>query len=147
MLNVLIFFAVFKVADKLRKNKMGWLLQHQQTLYFQNLLKAIVPIDCGIWLLLGLYHSSFFLSNVLDSQMSWLNKKIKSFTFISDNWHYKCITNSMKLVIPLHLISWKKDSNWCCDATTPESIHTKDESKRGSAFAFIFGVNWPVQWM
>ena len=23
----------------------------------------------------------------------------------------------------------------------------KDESKRGCAFAFIFGVNWPVQWM
>ena len=35
--------------------------------------------------------------------------------------------NSMKLVIPLHLLYW--------------SIHTKDESKRGSAFAFIFGVN------
>ena len=29
-----------------------------------------------------------------------------------------------------------------CNATTPESIHTKDESKRDSAFAFIFGVNW-----
>ena len=35
----------------------------------------------------------------------------------------------------------------CCDTTTQEPIHTKDESKRGSAFAFIFGVNWPVQWM
>ena len=35
--------------------------------------------------------------------------------------------NSMKLVIPLHSLYW--------------SIHTKDESKRGSAFAFIFGVN------
>ena len=34
-----------------------------------------------------------------------------------------------------------KDSKGCCDTTTPESIHTKDESKRGSAFAFIFGVN------
>ena len=33
------------------------------------------------------------------------------------------------------------DSKRCCDTTTPESIHTKDESKRGSAFAFIFGVN------
>ena len=41
----------------------------------------------------------------------------------------------------------KKDSKWCSDTTTPESIHTKDESKRGSAFAFIFGVNWPVLWM
>ena len=35
--------------------------------------------------------------------------------------------NSMKLVIPLHWLYW--------------SIHTKDESKRGTAFAFIFGVN------
>ena len=35
----------------------------------------------------------------------------------------------------------KKDSKRCCDTTRPESIHTKDESKRGSAFAFIFGVN------
>ena len=35
----------------------------------------------------------------------------------------------------------KKDSKRYCDTTTPESIHTKDESKRGSAFAFIFGVN------
>ena len=35
----------------------------------------------------------------------------------------------------------KKDSKRCHDTTTPESIHTKDESKRGSAFAFIFGVN------
>ena len=35
--------------------------------------------------------------------------------------------NSMKLVIPLHPLYW--------------SIHTKDESKRGTAFAFIFGVN------
>ena len=36
--------------------------------------------------------------------------------------------NSMKLVIHLHSLYW--------------SIHTKDESKRGTAFAFIFGVNW-----
>ena len=49
--------------------------------------------------------------------------------------------NSMKIIIPLHFISLKKDSKRCCDTTTPESIHTKDESKRGSAFAFIFGVN------
>ena len=35
----------------------------------------------------------------------------------------------------------KNDSKQCCDTITPESIHTKDESKRDSAFAFIFGVN------
>ena len=57
------------------------------------------------------------------------------------------IMNSTKLIIPLHFISWQKDSKGCCDTTMPESIHTKDETKRGSAFAFIFGVNWPVQWM
>ena len=45
--------------------------------------------------------------------------------------------DSMKLVISF----MKKDSKLCCDTITPESIHTKDESKRGSAFAFIFGVN------
>ena len=37
------------------------------------------------------------------------------------------LMNSMKLVIPLHLMYM--------------SIHTKDESKRDSAFAYIFGVN------
>ena len=37
------------------------------------------------------------------------------------------LLNSMKLVIPLHSLYW--------------SIHTKDESKRGTAFAFIFCVN------
>ena len=36
----------------------------------------------------------------------------------------------------------KKDSKQSCDTATPESIHIKDESKRGTAFAFIFGVNW-----
>ena len=35
---------------------------------------------------------------------------------------------SMKFVTLLHSLHW--------------SIHTKDESKRGTAFAFIFGVNW-----
>ena len=41
--------------------------------------------------------------------------------------HQTLSMNSMKLVIPLH--SWY------------QSIHTKDESKRETAFAFIFGVN------
>ena len=34
----------------------------------------------------------------------------------------------MKLVIPLHFLSWKKDSKRCCDTTTSESIHTGDAS-------------------
>ena len=41
----------------------------------------------------------------------------------------------------------KKDSQRCCDTTKPEWIHTKDESKHSSVFAFFFGMNWPVQWM
>ena len=40
---------------------------------------------------------------------------------------YSPFMNSLKLVIPLRSLYW--------------SIHTKDESKRGTAFAFIFGVN------
>ena len=47
----------------------------------------------------------------------------------------------------LMFVCLQKDAEQCCGATTPESIHTKDESKRGIAFAFIFGVNWPVQWV
>ena len=47
--------------------------------------------------------------------------------------------NSMKLVIPFHFM--KKDSKRCSDTTTSDSIHTKDESKCGYKFAFIFGVN------
>ena len=41
----------------------------------------------------------------------------------------------------LMFVRLQKDAKQCCDASRPESIHTKDESKRGIAFAFIFGVN------
>ena len=37
------------------------------------------------------------------------------------------IMNYLKLVIPLHSLYW--------------SVHAKDETKHGMAFAFIFGVN------
>ena len=46
--------------------------------------------------------------------------------------------NSMKLVTFYFM---KKDLKQFCDTVSPESIHTKDESKRCSAFSFIFGVN------
>ena len=52
--------------------------------------------------------------------------------------------NSMKfheICLSVTFYFLKKDSKRCCDTTTPESIRTKDESKRGLAFAFIFGVN------
>ena len=41
--------------------------------------------------------------------------------------HPRSSKNSMKLVIPLRSLYW--------------SIHNKDESKHGTAFAFLFGVN------
>ena len=51
----------------------------------------------------------------------------KYIVFLGLKFEYQNM-NSMKLVILLHLLYW--------------SIHTKDESKPDSAFAFIFGVNW-----
>ena len=56
-------------------------------------------------------------------------KNVHQNTSVSRIWAEtnKCM-NSMKLVIPLHSLYW--------------SIHTKDESKHGTIFAFIFGVNW-----
>ena len=68
---------------------------------------------------------------------------IISFPRSLHNWHCMCKIQqdrngrdlnwrdnmkSMKVVILLHSLYW--------------SIHTKVESKRGTAFAFIFGVNW-----
>ena len=51
----------------------------------------------------------------------------------------------MKLVIHYILFHEKKHSKRCCDTTTTESIHTEEESKRGSALALISGVNRPVR--
>ena len=53
--------------------------------------------------------------------------------YIVHEWHETCHS------VAFHFL--KKDSKRCYNTTTPESIHTKDESKRGSAFAFIFCVN------
>ena len=52
------------------------------------------------------------------------------FSDISGKW---ILPNMIRTVNRLHSLYW--------------SIHTKDESKRDFVFAFIFGVNWPVQWM
>ena len=41
----------------------------------------------------------------------------------------------------LMFVCLQKDAEQCFEDTTPESIHIKDESKRGTAFAFIFGMN------
>ena len=59
--------------------------------------------------------------------------------------HIMSIMNSMKLVIPLHVISWKRLQTMLWHHNT--RVNSQDESKCGSTFAFIFGVNWPVKWM
>ena len=61
--------------------------------------------------------------------------------------HYLAATTAADLIGRLKsreilmFVCLQKDAKECCDATTPESIHTKDESKRESAFAVIFCVN------
>ena len=66
----------------------------------------------------------------LDGKSPWyghLMIRCWSFGHSQDHsWHDG--VNSMKLVILLHSLYW--------------SIHIKDENKRGTAFTFIFGVNW-----
>ena len=53
---------------------------------------------------------------------------------------YECITCFHETCHSITYYFMKKDSKRCCDTST-RVIHTKDESKRGTAFAFIFGVN------
>ena len=70
----------------------------------------------------------FFVHNVDNRYFGQINKLFDIFNRLVLNFAGSTISmNSMKHVIPLH-------SLYC-------SIHTKDESKRGTAFAFIFGVN------
>ena len=63
----------------------------------------------------------------------WTGKEAMELLTSTHEFHETCLSDTFYFV--------KKDSKQCGDTTTPESIHTKDESKRGSAFAFIFGVN------
>ena len=65
-------------------------------------------------------------------------------SLISDLIYFSVYSKGREFHETCHSVTFhfmKKDSKRCCDTTTPESIHTKDESKRGSVFAFIFGVN------
>ena len=57
----------------------------------------------------------------------------QEFQFHKHEFHETCHSVTIYFMI--------MDSKRCCETTTSESIHTKDESKRGSAFVFIFGVN------
>ena len=63
------------------------------------------------------------------------------FTYVLDGAGSKTVHEFHETCHSVTFHFMKNDSKRCCDTTTPESIHTKDESKRGSAFAFIFGVN------
>ena len=73
---------------------------------------------------LAAHHFLFLLNNEELGKCGWRRLRGNQL-FIT-----ALVMNSMKLVIPLHFISWKKTQN---DAVTPQ---------RGTAFAFIFGVNW-----
>ena len=74
-------------------------------------------------------HNSFKIE--LQNPISWSISKCHclsvDITWLSQNFKAKN-KNSMKHVNRLHSLCW--------------SIHTKNESNRGTAFAFIFGVNW-----
>ena len=79
--------------------------------------KTLLKIDCdSSWLTILISWSVMRVD--ISYRMEWLLR----ITLI-----HTCM-NSMKLVILFHSLYWP--------------IHTKDESKRGIAFAFIFGVNW-----
>ena len=67
----------------------------------------------------------FFSEIVSSNQPGKLNQKVVYHN--QTHLMLRVSMNFMKLVIPLHSLYW--------------SIHTKDESKRETAFAFIFGVN------
>ena len=69
------------------------------------------------------YRKSNYNGSITVSFSDYFNRCIH----IAISWYPLICMNAMKLVIPLHSLYW--------------SIHTKDESKRGTAFAFIFGVN------
>ena len=73
-----------------------------------------------------------------------------SATLLSTSHHYQLSKVQHESHETCHSVTFhfmKKDSKPCCDTTTPHSIHTKDESKCDSALAFIFDVNWPIQWV
>ena len=67
------------------------------------------------------------------TQISFMHEEFQLSDYVYHEFHETCHSVTFRFM--------KKDSIRCCNTTTPESIHTKDESKRGSAFAFIFGVN------
>ena len=110
----------------------GWKLQRLAHVYgIGTNLKLVVLRHVGINCLILLVDITFILKGLLCHLklhvMGWLHQQ---------SWH--------EFLETCHSVTFyfiKKDSKRCCDTTTPESIHTKDESKRSSAFAFIFGVN------
>ena len=86
--------------------------------------------DCAQWVLTHVISLSIFGPDSLVI-LAMIEKGCKcnlaSVSMATDLSDKALLMNSMKLVIPLHSLYW--------------SIHTKDESKRGTTFAFIFGVN------
>ena len=100
------------------------------------LLECHVPI----WSADVLNQSVVPINSDLVSQVTALDLTIQWYTLLISIYHAMLEFHETCHSVTFYFMK-KKDSKRHCDTTTPESIHTKDESKRGIAFAFIFGVN------
>ena len=112
-----------------------------------KLLSSLVWIDSGVVVPQHCLESFFIKCNGMTSFMEFmLSENSRKPTHMRSSALY--FRAKHEFYATCHSVTYyfmKKDSKRCSDTTTPDSIHTKDESKRGTAFAFIFGVNWPVQ--
>ena len=85
---------------------------------------------CSCISLVFFFWPTIFVSHASFAIVCSFGAKFFQFVFPNLNFLFQLCPHymdSMRLVIPLHSLYG--------------SIHTKDESKRGTAFAFIFGVN------
>ena len=107
---------------------------------FHQLVSHLAPLD--IVLLLNELHNAY--DNIVDCFDVYKIETIGD-TYMCASGEFCFVSLSVhEFHETCHSVTFyfmKEDAKQCCNATTPESIHTKDESKRGSAFAFIFGVN------
>ena len=104
----------------------------------QNLVRLRGPLVVGILIIPGVCHihamtcqgfPGFCPRHILfSSGLSQAGNDILISSWNTLNKLKSHHLKSIKRVIPYHSLFW--------------SIHTKNESKRGTAFAFIYGVNW-----
>ena len=104
---------IFQIGTKVRWEA------HLKILNAMSLRGQLFPGSFKVWLIIVVQASNSYFLLVKSKTKHEFHETCHSLTFLFN----------------------KKDSKQCCDTTMPESIHTKDESKCGSAFAFVFGVN------